>query len=230
MSSTPGVVRWNSDKRYLLDFERAGVAIVPTVLATRDGPVDLGILCAERGWQDVVVKPSSVPAPKARSAFRWRIAGGGKRTWRRCSPVVTPWFSRFNRRSGTSRTLAGLPRRVFAHAFTKPPFLRGTGGGLGEAIHDASPAERPSPSGPWRGARCDDLRPRRPGAHADGPRLMELELIEPDLGLRLHRPSIAALVAAILGLSATEALAAAGARGTMRQRASHSITGSNAGP
>ena len=32
----------------------------------------------------------------------------------------------------------------------------------------------------------------------DGPRLMELELIEPDLGLRLHPPSIAALVRAIL--------------------------------
>src|SRR6185436_3497715 len=27
-----GVVRWNSDKRYLLDLERAGVAIVPTEL------------------------------------------------------------------------------------------------------------------------------------------------------------------------------------------------------
>ena len=32
----------------------------------------------------------------------------------------------------------------------------------------------------------------------EGPRLMELELIEPDLGLRLQPPSIAALACAIL--------------------------------
>ena len=44
-----GVVRWNSDKRYLLDLEAAGVAIVPTQLVTRDRPVDLAGLCA-RPW------------------------------------------------------------------------------------------------------------------------------------------------------------------------------------
>ena len=34
----------------------------------------------------------------------------------------------------------------------------------------------------------------------DGPRLMELELIEPDLGLRLHAPAAGQLAAAIVTL------------------------------
>jgi hypothetical protein len=34
----------------------------------------------------------------------------------------------------------------------------------------------------------------------DGPRLMELELIEPDLGLRLHPPASAALARALLAI------------------------------
>jgi hypothetical protein len=52
------VVRWNTDKRYLLDLQRAGVAIVPTEVVTRDRPVDLAALCATRGWRDIVVKPA----------------------------------------------------------------------------------------------------------------------------------------------------------------------------
>jgi hypothetical protein len=52
------LVRWNLSKRYLLDLERRGVPIVPTALVTRGSVISLRDIRAERGWDDVVVKPA----------------------------------------------------------------------------------------------------------------------------------------------------------------------------
>jgi len=50
------VVRWNLDKRYLLDLARAGVGVPDTVLLERDGG-DLPAVMDARGWTRAVVKP-----------------------------------------------------------------------------------------------------------------------------------------------------------------------------
>ena len=90
---------------------------------------------------------------------------------------------------------------AFSHAFTKPPFLSGVGDGLGERPHAPGTAERllaehalESVPGAVTYARVDVVPTR------DGPRLMELELIEPDLGLRLSPYSAEALARAILAV------------------------------
>ncbi|MEO8809286.1 MAG: hypothetical protein ABI386_03470 [Rhodanobacter sp.] len=49
------VLRWNSDKRYLLDLARADVAIIPTRIAAAAGLPDL---LASMPTQQVVVKPT----------------------------------------------------------------------------------------------------------------------------------------------------------------------------
>jgi len=59
-------VRWNMDKRYLLEFAQFGVPIVPTQLVERGGRLDLGAHVAE--WSDVIVKPA--------------ISGAARETWR----------------------------------------------------------------------------------------------------------------------------------------------------
>lgn len=51
------VVRWNTDKHYLLDLQEAGLPIIPTALVAKGTRVDLAALLAERGWDDAVVKP-----------------------------------------------------------------------------------------------------------------------------------------------------------------------------
>jgi len=59
------LLRWNSDKRYLLELERLGVQIIPTrIVSAGELPV---VLAAMRG-QDVVVKPT--------------VSGGGWHTLR----------------------------------------------------------------------------------------------------------------------------------------------------
>ncbi|WP_019946855.1 ATP-grasp domain-containing protein [Hymenobacter aerophilus] len=61
------VVRWNTNKRYLLEMERAGVRIVPTRLLPRGEAVDAAALLDEMGQDQIVVKPA--------------VSGGAKNTF-----------------------------------------------------------------------------------------------------------------------------------------------------
>jgi len=53
----PDLIRWNLSKRYLLELERAGVGIIPTVMLDHPGPTALPEVLAARGWPRAVVKP-----------------------------------------------------------------------------------------------------------------------------------------------------------------------------
>ncbi len=202
-----GVVRWNSDKRYLLDLERAGVAIVPTEFVMRDRPVDLAALCAARGWRDIVVKPAIGASAKGAERFTHAsIAAGGGAAQAHLDALllhghalVQPFQDAVNDARERSLVYIG---GAFSHAFTKPPFLRGVGDGLGEQRHEPGAAERllgdhalEAARGVATYARVDVV------PTPDGPRLMELELIEPDLGLRLSPGSVEALAQAILAVA-----------------------------
>jgi hypothetical protein len=54
----PETVRWNTDKRYLRELERAGIPVVPTVWSPKGHPVDLATTMDEYGWTTAVVKPA----------------------------------------------------------------------------------------------------------------------------------------------------------------------------
>ncbi|MDJ0841418.1 MAG: hypothetical protein QNK37_33225 [Acidobacteriota bacterium] len=51
----PELLRWNANKRYLLDLEARGVSIIPTVVPTRDQ--SLAEVLEDRSWDIAVVKP-----------------------------------------------------------------------------------------------------------------------------------------------------------------------------
>ncbi len=53
----PALVRWNTDKRYLLDLEARGVGVVPTEWLAAGSRADLGKLLGRRGWPSAVLKP-----------------------------------------------------------------------------------------------------------------------------------------------------------------------------
>lgn len=65
------VIRWNIDKRYLAELERAGVPIVETAWVERGERVDAGAIAGERGWASFVVKPVV-----SASSFMTRRFGG----------------------------------------------------------------------------------------------------------------------------------------------------------
>jgi hypothetical protein len=195
------ILRWNSDKRYLLALDRAGVPIVPTAHASRGGAADLAELCRARGWTDVVVKPAIGASAKGAARFdASALASDGQAhldgLLAAGDALVQPFQAAVE--VERERSLVVIGGRL-SHAFTKPAFLRGTGDGLGEALHEPTPAECAvaeravaAAPGPVAYARVDMV------PAADGPRLMELELIEPDLGLRLRPGASDALAAVIL--------------------------------
>ena len=59
------------NKRYLVDLAHLGASVVPTVYIQAGGGPSLRAVAAERGWQEVVVKP----AISASASGTWRSAG-----------------------------------------------------------------------------------------------------------------------------------------------------------
>lgn len=68
MVNPPRTLRWNADKRYLLELAAAGIPIVGTHWVDRRTNATLASIMDARGWDDVVVKPA--------------VSGGAWRTWR----------------------------------------------------------------------------------------------------------------------------------------------------
>ena len=54
----PGILRWNTDKRYLARLSHPHLRVPPTVMFDRGSLVDLATLLATRGWDEAVMKPA----------------------------------------------------------------------------------------------------------------------------------------------------------------------------
>ncbi len=181
------VLRWNSDKSYLLQLERAGVAVVPTLISAALSADDVAEATRKFGSDQLVIKPP--------------ISGGADGTFR-----LTPGEPLPDSIVGQKMLIQPFQPSIaqegeyslfyfagqFSHAILKRPakgdfrvqeFLGGseTGTDCPPAAHDLAVAARQAAeqildSGTLLYARVDMLR------DADGHfRLMELELIEPSL-------------------------------------------------
>ncbi|WP_405661321.1 RimK family alpha-L-glutamate ligase [Streptomyces sp. NBC_00079] len=199
------VVRWNTDKRYLGDLAAAGVPVVPTrYLAPGDAP----------GLPDdheYVVKPTS--GAGARYAARYTpddhdraVRHLARMHEEGLTAMVQPYLSGID--VSGERALQFFGGR-FLHASRKGAVLApGT-------AYDADKVAHPDLV-PWTPTEAElavaehalAAVPDAPGLlyarvdlvdGADGqPRVMELELVEPNLFLGLHPGSVSAVVAAIL--------------------------------
>jgi hypothetical protein len=192
------VVRWNLHKGYLLDLARAGVPVTPTQLVRRGSAAHLGDLAAERGWNDVVVKP----AVSAGSRLTLRAAADSPRGEAhlralvdREDALVQPYLPAVE--DYGERALIVIDGEL-THAVRKGPRFAGeaesiTGPfqvtGAEAALARAAVAAVPSPV---LYARVDVA----PGPDGQ-PVLMELELIEPSLFFTRGPLALERLVAAV---------------------------------
>ncbi len=214
--NSPATLRWNIDKHYLRDLERAGVATVPTqwvepIPGDPDGR-QVKALVAALGLPGVelVVKPS--------------VSGGGYRTARYepgtqaaarahivellaagNTAMVQPYVPRVDVEGETALIYIG---GRFSHAVHKDPMIR-RGVGPTDSLIDnqvmraatATAAQRALAEqalagaeallGPMTYARVDTVETD------EGPALLELELLDPVLFFP-HHPEGAALLAAEL--------------------------------
>jgi glutathione synthase/RimK-type ligase-like ATP-grasp enzyme len=199
----PLVVGWNSEKTYLRELGRGGVPVVPTEWVGRDSEAELDQILAARSWEDAVVKP--VVDLGARNLSRVsRGAPGGQAILERIlaqhEAMVQPFLPSLESDGELSLVFV---EGAFAHAVRKRP---APGDFRVQSLWGGT-AQREIPSAPERDlaelamaqleepplyARVDLVK------DANGhPRLIELELIEPNLYLTEHPPTARALAAAI---------------------------------
>lgn len=187
------VLRWNSDKRYLAELERKGVAIVPTRWVRPEEAPLLPALMDEAGWDDVVLKPTV-------GAWGWRTHRVRRADAERAQPLLDqalaagpamlqPFIREVATHGELSLVFLG---GAFSHAVRKRP-------GPGEfRVHveygGSDEAAEPSADGLASARRAveavgeDVLYARVDGVEVDGAfLLMELELIEPELYFRRAR-------------------------------------------
>lgn len=195
----PEAIRANAHKRYLLDLAAAGIHVAPTVLVPRDGERDLAVLCRDRGWDDVVVKP----AVGASSFGTRRLQPGAADAQahldgllERTDALVQPYLSSVD--GSGERALVWIDGR-FTHAVRKAPRFSGgdehVSGAVDIAADERALGERALAhvGGDLLYARVDVARDEQ-----GEPIVMELELIEPSLFLLQHPPALDRLVGALV--------------------------------
>lgn len=199
--NTPSIIRWNSHKSYLLDLERRGVPIVPTLrVRRRDAVQDL---MGRAGWNEAVLKP--MVSADGHRTFLLR-AGDRSENERKFKAVMEagdallqPYLQEVERSGERSLVFFG---KEFSHAFVRAPKL-GAAPHLREGSPcTASPAEIEIGRKAIAAVPSDtlyarvDLVPDERGSF----RLMELELIEPALQIGTSPGAPARFATAFLAL------------------------------
>ncbi|HTX59163.1 MAG TPA: hypothetical protein VMH02_05745 [Verrucomicrobiae bacterium] len=197
----PALVRWNVDKRYLADLERAGIAIVPTAFVEPSEARDAAELCAARNWDDVVMKPSVGGSSFLAARFRGAaIASDGRRHLRsllqRGAALIQPYQAQVETQGERALIAIG---GALTHAVSKATFNSATET-TSERLHEPTAAETafahralaalPAPPAYAR----IDLIPS-----SAGPLLLELEVVEPSLYFAFEPSSAQRLARAVLG-------------------------------
>jgi glutathione synthase/RimK-type ligase-like ATP-grasp enzyme len=181
---------WSLDKRYLFELERSGVSVIPMHCITQPSVEGLRRFATEAGWEDVVVK--SVLSAGGRQVSRvnewddWIIAEALDKVGIELPILVQPYLSGIEEGEYSLVYIGG----ELSHAVTKRPahgeFLvqEHYGGSVEVAtvpseVAQAADLAIAALTVPWVYARVDALVDERLG-----PRIVEIEMIEPDLFLR----------------------------------------------
>jgi glutathione synthase/RimK-type ligase-like ATP-grasp enzyme len=183
----PGTIRWNVDKKYLLEVEARGVPIVPTRHAARGSRVALPSLLREAGWAEAVVKPCV-----SGGAFEtWRAGPGGEdavrfaRQLERMDCLVQPFLAELVSEGEWSLLFF---RGAYSHAVLKRPErgdfrVQEEFGGVA-ARAEAPPAVVEAAARALEASGQETFYARVDGVVRGGRlEVMELELVEPSLFL-----------------------------------------------
>lgn len=191
---------WNADKTYLRDLAAAGVPTIPTLWLDRGSDINLTDFLDSRGWADAVAKPTV--GLGAQNLQRVRPGEDeSQRTFekllRQHDVLVQPFLPSVEERGETSlvyfdgELIHTVRKRPAADDFR----VQKTWGGT------SAPCEPTSAEIGIAQAALEHLGPAPLFARVDlvadpsgEPRLIELELIEPDLFFR-HEPAAAGRLA-----------------------------------
>jgi glutathione synthase/RimK-type ligase-like ATP-grasp enzyme len=200
----PETVLWNADKHYLADLARAGVPVVPSRFFEKGEKADLARLMREEGWREVVVKPAISGAAR----LTWRADAAGVLATQRelddClareAMLVQPFVPGILAEGEISVVVIGGEATHAVRKTARPGDFR-VQDDHGGAVHphQASPEEREFALRASR--RCghghDYARVDMARDEEGELKLMELELIEPELFFRFQPSAADALAKAV---------------------------------
>lgn len=205
LANPADVVRWNADKRYLGELAAAGVPVVDTRYLAPGGPVDLP------EEQEYVIKPTSGAGARFAARYMPEERETAVRHLARMheeglTAIVQPYVRSID--TAGERAVLFFGGRLL-HAIRKGAVL--APGTPYDADKVAHPGVRPWEPTPAELAVAERALAAIPGDPellyarvdlVDGddgePRVMELELIEPNLFLSLHTDSVPVVAEAIV--------------------------------
>ncbi|BCL30849.1 RimK family alpha-L-glutamate ligase [Streptomyces aurantiacus] len=215
LANPPEVVRWNADKRYLGDLAAAGVPVVDTRYLAPGDPADPAGLPTDREY---VVKPTSGAGARYAARYTPEEHGTAVRHLERMhaeglTAMVQPYVRSID--TAGERALVFFGGR-FLHAIRKGAVLEpGTAYDDDKVPHPNLRTWQPSPAELAVAERALAAVPGAPELLyarvdlVDGddgtPRVMELELVEPNLFLFLHEASVPVVAEAVVAEAAGRA-------------------------
>ena len=204
LCNSAAIVRWNLDKHYLRDLAAGGVPVVPSRFLERGQPASLADLLDETGWSEAVIKPCVSGAARHTYRVNRSTAAAVQQVLDQllaCESFLLQPFVADVVTTGEDTLVAiagrvthGLRKKANAGDFRVQDDHGGTVHPLEPSVEQVEFAERAL-------AACDevpaygrvDLVRLDDGSLA----VMELELVEPELWLRLHPPAADQMAAAI---------------------------------
>ncbi len=190
-------MRWNLDKRYLLELAQAGLPVPPTRVVERGMAIGVQAVLDGLGVDEVVAKPVVGAGGEDTERFtrvdeaRWRALAT------RRDLLVQPYLPEVRTAGEVSLTFLD---GAYSHAVVKHPAdgefrVQEEHGGrvtpwvASDALVTVGTAALAAVPHPWRYARVDGIMT------PTGFQLMEIELVEPELFFRARPESAAAFVA-----------------------------------
>jgi glutathione synthase/RimK-type ligase-like ATP-grasp enzyme len=200
------LIAWNSEKTYLRELDEVGVPTVPTVWISRGDEVDAEAVLAERGWAEAVIKPAIDLG--AKNLHRVRAGAGEAQpalgvVLARSEAMIQPFLPSLE--SEGELSLIFLDGKL-SHAVRKRPArgdfrVQSIWGGTA-APAEAGPKEHEI--GALALAQLAEVplyaRVDLVTDPAGEPRLIELELIEPNLYLLTHPIAAEHLANAVMAI------------------------------
>lgn len=207
LCNAPSIVRWNMDKHYLAYLDAGGVPVVRSKFIERGTTIRLQQLLDETGWEEAVIKPC--------------VSGGARHTYRVDRTNAAQLDATIQGLlAAEAFLLQPFERGIMAHGEDSLMIIDGRfshavrklakAGDFrvqddhGGTVHGYQPTAEQIALAERAMAACDSMpvygRVDMVQVDSGDYAVMELELIEPELWLRLYPPAAAAFAKAIATL------------------------------
>lgn len=189
--NSSNTIRWNVNKKYLLDLQDQGIVTIPSVFISARGSIDINGVMEEKGWEQIVVKPAVGAASSGvisiTRAEAFKKQKNVQKLLQSNDIIIQPFFSQIRQGEWSFVFIGGH----FSHAVLKKPgkdeFRIHPHLGSTEALE--TPPFQLLQQAQQIYSAIDQrlLYARVDGVDVDGKfHLMELELIEPYLFFPLY--------------------------------------------